>query len=73
VDADPSSFPSPSPWTEAHGDYVNGEPGKPLFVSLLVYLNERWPDAWDAETLFLDGDSGRGFPSVTFQLNLSRF
>ena len=37
-----------------------GEPGKPLFVSALVYLNHTWPDAWDAETLFLDGATGTG-------------
>ena len=34
VDADPMTFPS-SPWTTAHGQYVNREPGKPYFVSLL--------------------------------------
>ena len=60
IDADPSSFPSRCDWTAAHGDYVNGEPGKPLFVSALVYLNAAWPDAWDAETLFLDASTGVG-------------
>ena len=43
-----------------HGEYVNGEPNKPLFVSALVYLNDTWPDRWDAETLFMDGASSTG-------------
>jgi hypothetical protein len=34
VDADPMTFP-PSPWTATYGQYVNREPGKPFFVSLL--------------------------------------
>ena len=42
LDADPSSFDPESAWVEAYGDYVNGEPGKPLFVSALVYLNAEW-------------------------------
>lgn len=41
-------------WTEAYGDYVNGEPGQPLLVSLLLYLDDAWPLDWAAETLFLD-------------------
>ena len=60
VDADPSCFPGDCPWTAVHGDYFNGEPGKPLFVSALVYLNDKWPSSWDAETLFLDKTSGVG-------------
>lgn len=33
---------------------MNGEPGRPLLVSLLLYLDEAWPRDWAAETLFLD-------------------
>lgn len=39
VDADPSNFPAGTAWHALFGDYFNGEPGKPLFVSLLIYLN----------------------------------
>ena len=59
VDGDPSSFP-PGEWLSRHGDYRNGEAGKPLLVSLLVYLNDRWQQDWDAETLFLADDPGVG-------------
>ena len=30
------------------------EPGRPLFVSMLLYLNEVWADDMHAETLLLD-------------------
>ena len=43
-------------WTEAFGDYVNGEPGQPLLVSMLLYLHDQWPRDWGAETLFLDDE-----------------
>ena len=59
VDADPSSLP-PSEWLRRYGDYVNGQPGKPLFVSLLVYLDAEWRKEWDAETLFLSEEPGVG-------------
>ena len=59
VDADPSSLP-PSAWLQRHGDYANGMPGKPLFVSLLVYLDAVWRRDWDAETLFLAEGPGVG-------------
>ncbi len=36
------------------------EPGKPLFVSLLLYLDAEWKRDWDAETLFLDVASDVG-------------
>lgn len=38
------------------------EAGRPLFVSLLVYLDREWPREHDAETLFLDTptDTGQG-------------
>jgi hypothetical protein len=60
VDADPTSFPSPSDWTAVFGDYFNGEPGKPLLVSLLIYLDDRWDRDWAAETLFLDSGTDTG-------------
>lgn len=34
-----------------YGDYVNGERGKPLFVSLVLYLDEEWRREWDAGVL----------------------
>eukprot|EP00798_Chlamydomonas_sp_ICE-L_P018106 gene18106-24538_t len=36
------------------------EPGKPLFVSMLVYLNEEWKEEWNSETMFLDPESACG-------------
>lgn len=36
------------------------EPGKPLFVTLLLYLDDVWPRDWDAETLILDTPSDTG-------------
>jgi hypothetical protein len=60
VDADPSTFPSPSPWTDSFGNYCNREPGKPLLFSLLLYLDGDWPLENDAETLFLDAISDTG-------------
>lgn len=36
------------------------EPGRPLFVSLLLYLDREWRREWDAETLFLDTPSDTG-------------
>ena len=59
VDADPSSFP-PGRWLSRYGDYDNGAPGKPLFVSMLLYLDDVWRREWDAETLFVDPASGAG-------------
>ena len=59
VDADPTCFP-PSDWTAAFGDYFNGEPGKPLLVTLLIYLNEQWERDWGGETLFLDSSTDAG-------------
>ena len=34
--------------------------GRPLLVSLLLYLDDKWPRQWDAETLFLDDDTDIG-------------
>jgi len=59
VDADPTAFP-PGPWTSTYGDFFNGEPGKPLLVSLLLYLDEAWERDWAADTLFLDAQTDTG-------------
>lgn len=59
IDADPAGLPQ-SPWTDRYGDYCNGEPGRPLFVSLILYLNADWPREWLAETLFLDSNTDTG-------------
>jgi hypothetical protein len=42
------------------GCALGREPGRPLFVSLVVYLDEEWPREWDAETLLLDTASDTG-------------
>jgi hypothetical protein len=60
VDADPTSFPSSSSWVQKYGDYFNGEPGKPLLVSLVAYLNSSWGVNDGADTLVLDLDSDTG-------------
>lgn len=60
VDADPTSFQSESAWTQEYGDYFNGEPGKPLFVSLIMYLNDDWKLNDAAETLILDTATDTG-------------
>jgi len=60
VDADPSSLPDSSSWVRTHGDYQNGAPGKPLFVSLILYTDAPWRRDWHAETLFLEPDTGVG-------------
>jgi len=58
-DGDPASFP-PSNWTRSFGSYVNHEPGKPLFVSLIIYLCKFWRRDMLAETLFLDDETSTG-------------
>eukprot|EP01023_Acetabularia_acetabulum_P002205 TRINITY_DN10843_c0_g1_i1.p1 TRINITY_DN10843_c0_g1~~TRINITY_DN10843_c0_g1_i1.p1 ORF type:complete len:320 (-),score=47.34 TRINITY_DN10843_c0_g1_i1:1111-2070(-) len=58
-DANPASFPD-CPWVDQYDRYCNRELGKPLFVSMLIYLNESWEREWDAETLFLDSVSDTG-------------
>eukprot|EP01024_Parvocaulis_polyphysoides_P031055 TRINITY_DN28152_c0_g1_i1.p1 TRINITY_DN28152_c0_g1~~TRINITY_DN28152_c0_g1_i1.p1 ORF type:complete len:365 (-),score=38.05 TRINITY_DN28152_c0_g1_i1:10-954(-) len=59
IDADPSNF-SDCPWVQQYGRYSNREAGKPIFVSMLLYLNETWDRSWDAETLFLDTSTDTG-------------
>jgi probable phosphoglycerate mutase len=49
VDADPQHMPSAS-WRAAFGEYTNGHAGKPLLVSLVVYLNARWQAEWDVRS-----------------------
>ena len=57
IDADPALLP-PSPWTDCYGRYPNRAPGRPRFVTALVYLNRRWPEGWGAPTRFLDPPTG---------------
>ena len=38
--------------------YANRERGLPLFVSAVMYLDKEWPEENQAETLFMDIDSG---------------
>jgi hypothetical protein len=45
---------------EHSGYYYNREAGRPLFVTLMVYLNPDWEEAWFAETLFADPETGTG-------------
>ncbi|GBG00480.1 hypothetical protein Rsub_13237 [Raphidocelis subcapitata] len=60
VDADPSHLPPGAPYIEHAGYHYNREPGRPLFVTVLAYLNEEWPEEWHAETLFADPETGTG-------------
>jgi len=57
VDADPLLLP-PSPWTDAYRRYPNRLPGKPRFVTALVYLSPEWRPEWGAPTRFLDTPTG---------------
>ena len=59
-DAQPAEMPADAPWAERFGVHSNREPGRPLLVSAVCYLNSRWDEGWDAETLFLDQQSGTG-------------
>ncbi len=59
IDADPSTF-WPGPWVSRFGHYFNGEPQRPLLVTMLLYLDRAWPRDHDAETLFLDTSSDTG-------------
>lgn len=60
IDMDPGSVPAGAPWLEQYGWYTNREAGKPLFVSVLIYLDEHWPDALHAETIVSDEDAQVG-------------
>ncbi|KIY93965.1 hypothetical protein MNEG_13997 [Monoraphidium neglectum] len=46
--------------TDLSRSYFNREPGRPVFVSLLVYLDDSWPKDHDAETLVLDAATDCG-------------
>ncbi|KAL6749804.1 hypothetical protein V8C86DRAFT_2833540 [Haematococcus lacustris] len=59
-DADPNTLPVDCPFVATHGLYTNREEGRPLFVSLLLYLDEAWERDWAADTLFLDCASDTG-------------
>ena len=61
VDADPMQALPNVVWNQRYGSgYANGEAGKPLFVSLIVYLDAQWDCSWDAETLFTEATRGVG-------------
>lgn len=54
IDADPNLTP-PSPWTDVYGRYPNRCPGKPRFMSCLIYLADDWNEhEWGAPTRVLD-------------------
>jgi hypothetical protein len=49
----------PSPWTDIYGRYPNRSPGKPRFMSCLIYLNDVWDSQeWGAPTRFMDVATG---------------
>lgn len=55
-----------APWTDVYGRYFNRAPGKPRFVSCLIYLNYEWSEKWGAPTQFFDpptGETHQVFPS----------
>lgn len=60
MDADPCSFPPSCPFSQHYSSYVNHTPGKPLFVSVVLYLDKFWPRHLNAETMFLDADTDTG-------------
>ncbi|KAK9819911.1 hypothetical protein WJX72_003865 [[Myrmecia] bisecta] len=60
IDADPAQVDVESPWARHFGLYYNREAGKPLFVSMLMYLDADWPEHFNAETMFLDPDTDAG-------------
>ncbi|GFR50258.1 hypothetical protein Agub_g12444 [Astrephomene gubernaculifera] len=60
VDADPTTVPPHSPWVHNFGYYHNRELGRPLFVSVLLYLNDSWSEDFHSETLFLDPETQLG-------------
>ena len=61
VDGDPLQTP-PSPWTDVYGRYPNRSPGKPRFVSCLIYLNDEWDESnWGAPTKFYDPPTNESY------------
>jgi probable phosphoglycerate mutase len=60
VDADASLLPADAPFALQYGAYFNREPGLPLLVTIMIYLNDAWSDEYHAETLFLDPATGVG-------------
>ena len=55
IDGDPLTTP-PGPFSDCYGRYGNRSGEGPRFVSVLVYLNEEWDEAWEGRTEFLDRD-----------------
>jgi len=60
VDSDATDFPDDSAWVRVIGPHCNTQAGKPLFVTLLLYLNEEWKRDWGAATMFLDDATEAG-------------
>jgi len=60
IDGDPLQTP-PSPWTDVYGRYPNRSPGKPRFVSCIVYLNDEWNEHWGAPTRFYDTPTNESY------------
>ena len=60
VDCDPDSTRTRTPWLDAFGHFVNGEPDRPLLVSLVLYLNSSWLPSFAGETLLADSTAGVG-------------
>ena len=58
IDADPALLP-PSPFTDVFGRYTNRAPGKPRFVTALIYLSPEWRSRWGAPTRMLDPPTGQ--------------
>ena len=58
IDADPMLLP-PSPWTDYYSRYPNRDPGRPRFVTALLYLPAEWRAEWGAPTRFLDTPTAR--------------
>lgn len=58
IDVDPMQTP-PSPWTDVYSWYRNRSPGKPRFVSCIIYLNDAWEGEWGAPTKFRDPSTKR--------------
>ena len=60
VDCDPDSTRPGTPWHAAFGSYANGDPDRPLLVSVVLYLNETWSPSLAGETLVVDSTAAVG-------------
>jgi hypothetical protein len=60
ADADPVAVAGGTPWARAYGAYANGDPGRPLLLTLVVYLSSDWSPDDGGETAFMDAAAGVG-------------